>query len=660
MRKKIFCAIVAYVIFANIFISNSRSEEIYPVYSRFPDLAVEFTGYDKWESFNRKIFTFNLNANKYVIKPLNIAWASVMPKYGMDRIQNFYDNVNYPVRLFGCLFQKDYSASKQETKRFFINSTVGFVGLYDVARTKYNLEPRGEDMGQVLAYHRVKQGPYLVLPLVAQGNLRDIAGSALDLPFSPTSYIVGPISAISTGVSLMNDTTFMQPIAKMMDNYADPYDASKKLNGLEKYIKNNNLDRSDVFKQISNSQKDSSTNVNINNLSLKTGLNSDITLDNFDPQGRWTDALRTIRFDNKKIDTSVWSDLSIWNKTFEKRIKTDSVSVFPNRAKYSYRYILQKYKNSPLAIIYPSIGESANSVESVEQAKILYDAGYSVLILGSAFQWEFVKSMPDGYCPGLPYQDAYYLRESTAKALRDLAKKNNGTFGRKIVVGTSFGGLTALFAASQEEKQNMLGVSHYLVINPPIELFYALKQLDDNTQKYVGTEHEMRVEAAVTTQKVINASQMVLSGIERTEKLPFNEKDAKLAVGYAMNQKLSDVIFTIEHGNPAKKSSLYGLIRSMNFYDYANRYLISRQKAPLEQLEFDSSMYPLSDFLKTSNNYKIYHTLDDCFVNSKQLFWLKMQTKNKSVIFSNGSHLGYLYRKEFLEQFRKDIEQDRL
>lgn len=34
------------------------------------------------------------------------------------------------------------------------------------------------------------------------------------------------------------------------------------------------------------------------------------------------------------------------------------------------------------------------SSHSVLLAKLFYDAGYSVVIQGSHFQWEFVKSMP--------------------------------------------------------------------------------------------------------------------------------------------------------------------------------------------------------------------------------------------------------------------------
>lgn len=648
--------LISIVVFCLIFCLNNISfaADNIGVITRYPDYAFEFTGIDKCENFNRKMFNFNLKFNKYIVRPINIVWASVMPQYGMDRVKIFYTNINYPVRLISCLLQKDFKSSKTETKRFLTNTTLGVVGLYDPALTKYKIAPRDEDMGQVLAYYHVKKGPYLVLPIIDQGNIRDIGGDALNLPLNPTSYIVGPISAVSTGLSYLNETSYMQPVFKLAEDYADPYETSKQLSGIDRYIKNSNLDRIDVFKD----EKLSQNMVKINNTAINSGLKADIKLNNYNPQSPLIDAMRTIFFDNQNLNDSKWSDLSVWNKSFTKKFKFSSVNIGSMRPNYKYRYVLQKNKQAPLAIIYPSIGESIMSNESTMQAKILYDEGYSVAILGSTFQWAFVKSMPDNYRPGLPYQDASYLRNITSKVVTDLQVRTSYAFNKKIIVGTSFGGLTALFVAVQENTNNTLGISNYITINPPIEIFFALKQIDKYSQDWKNNPTDLKYRAALTAEKVIQVSQRVANrSIEKEpEKLPFNEDEAKLAISFAMKQKLSDVVFIIEHGSTSKKSDLYKSINDMSFYDYAQKYLISNQPKSIEQLDYDSSLYSLADFLQTSKNYKIYHSLDDCFVNPEQLIWLKKQSGNKAVFLSNGSHLGFLYRKEFIDAFKKDID----
>lgn len=619
----------------------------------FPDYSYEFTGKDPWEGFNRKIFVFNIKANKYFIRPINIVWASVMPQYGLDRIQGLYKNFNYPVRLIGSLLQKDTESAGIETKRFFINTTIGLAGMYDPALRYFKLEPRDESVEQALAYRKLKQGPYLVLPIVTQGNTRDVAGWLLDLPLNLSNYlfIIGPVSAISGGVSYLNDVTLMQPILELADNNADPYEVSKQLCGIEDYIKNSNIDRKEVLE----SQTHQQNIVPISHNTVNPNLKPNIELMNYNSQGPYVDAMRTMYFDNVNLNKSIWSDLSIWNRSFVKEVKTGSVKVTPTRDKYKYKYILQQNKEAPLAIIYPSIGEGIRSSESLVQAKILYDEGYSVIILGSSFQWEFVKSMPIFYIPGMPTQDAYYLRKVTAKVIDDLERKKDCKFNKKIIIGTSFGGLTALFAAAEEEKENTLGVSKYITINPPVEVFFALKQIDKLFEDQQKDFSAFKQKVAVTDQKIINVSQEIIENKHLHQPLPFTEDEAKLAISFSMKQKLSDVIFTVEGGKVYKKNDLHQIINNMNFNDYANKYLIKDSDKKMDTLVYENSLYSISDFLKNSQNYKIYNSLDDCFVSEKQLQWLKKEAGLKMVLFSNGSHLGYLYRQEFLNQFKSDI-----
>lgn len=633
---------------ASFALESSKVKNVYP------DYGYEFNGRDTCERFNRKLFIFNLKMNKYLIRPVNIVWASVMPKYGMDRIQCAYKNINYPVRVTSCLLQKDFKGSKQETIRFLTNTTLGFAGLYDPAKTKFKIEPRQEDMQQVLAYYHIKKGPYLVLPVV-RGNIRDLAGQALNCPFNPCSYVLGPFAVLASAAFFINNTTYMQPLVKRIDDtYADPYEITKQIDGIERYIKNNNLDRKEVLKEKTASQNI----INISNVSEVPNLKADVNLNNFNPQTPLIDSMRTAIFDNQKLDYSIWSEMSLWNKAFNKRLKSASVCIDKTRPRYKYRYILrQTSKTTPLAILYPSIGDGINSDKSTVLAKILYDEGYSVIIQGSAFNWEFVKSMPKSYRPGLPYQDAKYLRMLTDKIINDVQVKHGYKFDNRILVGCSFGGLTALFVAAQEENQNVLGISKYITINPPIQIFFALKQLDKYSQDWKYDKSDIKMRAAITAEKVLETAQKMSDENykNKPDQFNFTDDEAKLVVGFVMKQKLSDVVFAVENGSRSKKNECYNYVNNMSFYDYAQKYLFVNQNKPVEQFDYDSSLYSMANFLHESKKYKIYHSLDDYFVNLEQLVWLKDQAKDKAVYFSNGSHMGFLYRQEFLDQFKKDI-----
>ena len=65
----------------------------------------------------------------------------------------------------------------------------------------------------------------------------------------------------------------------------------------------------------------------------------------------------------------------------------------------------------------------------------------------------------------------------------------------------------------------------------------------------------------------------------------------------------------------------------------------------------------ITNYLKTANNYKIYHSSNDYLINSAQLKHLKKLSGDKLVIMDNGSHMGFLYRIEFLADLKKTIKE---
>ena len=690
MLKKIITVLTILIGISNI----SIAEELIKPQSKYPDYAYLYLGADKYEKINRKIFAFNLGLNKYAIRPVHILWCSVMPEYGIERIQTAYKNIEYPKRLVSTLIQKDFKSSGTETLRFLANTTIGIGGMFDPAKRYFKLEPVNEDMEQALTKCKCNSGSYIVLPVMNGTTARGIAGKILDTSLNPTTYVGTPILAMVKAGLTVNRTSYIQPLIKMIEsNYADPYEIARKMYGIDNYIKCSNLDRKEVlengFKEIENTPElvqntldmRGKTNIetanskekltvtdivkggaNIDNIILQSynsdnsQLMADMLLEDYKPQNPVVDSMRTALFDMPEVDASMWNELSVWNRCFSKKIKTASVNITPDRADYNFKYIMQKDKNSPVAIIYPSIGEGITSRHSVILAKIFYDEGYSVIIQGSHFQWEFVKSMPQGYAPGIPSIDAEYLKTVTGKIIEKLENKYNCKFSEKTVIGTSFGALTTLFLANSEFKNNTLNITKYISICPPVELVYAMEQVDKNSEEWNKNPDNLKETAAITAAKVVQLTDMKDTAKDlELENLPFTEEEGKLITGFIMHQKLSDLIFTIENIPKNKKTDIYTAINNMNYRDYTEKYLLNGTHKTLEDLRNESSLLSISDFLQNSINYKIYHSLDDYLVNTKQLKQLKIRTGKKTLLLSNGAHLGFLYTPEFLKDLKQEI-----
>ena len=685
MKKTIIFTISLLCLFNTV-----TAEELIKQQSKYPDYAYMYLGPDRFEKINRKIFNFNLGLNKYAIRPVHILWSSIMPEYGIDRIQSAYRNIEYPKRLVSSLIQKDFKTSGTETVRFLTNTTLGLGGLYDPAKSIFHIEPSTEDMEQALTKCKCCSGPYIVLPVINGTTTRGIAGKILDTSLNPTSYVGTPILAMVKAGLTINRTSYMQPLIKMIEStYVDPYEIARKMYGLDNFIKCENLDRKETLeKGFQNLEPDLPPDVNpelvklpdlkasaddltvqdivrnsknLDDILVKSYNNNNSTLladkviFDYNPQNPIVDSMRTALFDLPDIDDSIWNELSIWNRSFSKKIKTSSVNVTPDKENYKFRYIMQNNKNAPLAIIYPSIGEGIQSHHALVMAKLFYDEGYSVVIQGSHFQWEFVKSMPDNYHPGVPTQDIKYLKNVTAKIIDKLETKYDCKFSQKTVMGTSLGAMATLFLADNEYKNNTLGITKYISVCPPIDLLYAMEQFDRNGEEWSKNPNNLKNRVAETASKIVQ-----LANIKDEKKdfqigtLPFSEAEGKLITGFVMHQKLSDLIFTLEKIPKNKATNIYETINNMNYRDYMEKYILSENYS-FDKLSGDTSILSLANFLKNSNNYKIYHSIDDYIVNKKQLKQLKLYSGKKTVLMSNGAHLGFMYTPEFLEDLRKEI-----
>ena len=225
------------------------------------------------------------------------------------------------------------------------------------------------------------------------------------------------------------------------------------------------------------------------------------------------------------------------------------------------------------------------------------------------------------------------------------------------MIGTSFGAITALFMASNEYKHNTLGINKYISINPPIELIYAMKAVDKNGEEWQKNPNNLKERVALTSAKILNLWNKKDESNFELSTLPFNDYEAKLITGFVMHQKLSDLVMTIENIPKNKKSDFYKDINNMNYEDYMRKYVLGDSILAFDELNYDTSLYSIADYLQNNDNYKIYHSLDDYLVNAHQLNMLKKYTGNKSIFLSNGSHLGFMYRQEFIDELKKNFSE---
>jgi phospholipid-binding lipoprotein MlaA len=146
--------------------------------------------YDPWESFNEKMFTFNRNVDRFVLKPVARGYMFIMPEPWQVMIGNGFDNINFVPRFVNSLLQGKWSGAGRELARFLINSTAGIGGLFDPAKDFWGIQKSREDFGQTLGVWGSGPGPYLILPFLEPLTVRDGIGKFVDGLMDPLSYLL--------------------------------------------------------------------------------------------------------------------------------------------------------------------------------------------------------------------------------------------------------------------------------------------------------------------------------------------------------------------------------------------------------------------------------------------------------------------------------------
>ena len=144
---------------------------------------------DPWERFNEKVFEFNRQTDRYVLKPVAKVYSVIMPEPFQVMIANGFDNISFVPRMVNSLLQGKWGGASRELSRFLINSTAGIGGLFDAAKY-WGIEKSREDFGQTLGVWGVSPGPYLIVPFMEPMTVRDGIGRGVDSFMNPLSYFI--------------------------------------------------------------------------------------------------------------------------------------------------------------------------------------------------------------------------------------------------------------------------------------------------------------------------------------------------------------------------------------------------------------------------------------------------------------------------------------
>ena len=135
---------------------------------------------DCFESFNRATFSLNMGLDKAIFKPVAKGYRS-LPSPVRAGTSNALNNLSSLITIPNNILQGEFKAAGVNTGRFAVNTTIGVLGIFDVAEKMGFSEYEKEDYGQTLGKWGVGAGCYVVIPVLGPSTARDTVGSFLNI-----------------------------------------------------------------------------------------------------------------------------------------------------------------------------------------------------------------------------------------------------------------------------------------------------------------------------------------------------------------------------------------------------------------------------------------------------------------------------------------------
>jgi len=220
---------------------------------------------DCFEPLNRATFALNQGLDKAILKPVAKGYRT-LPAPIKKGTGNVLNNLSTLITIPNNVLQGDFALAGINAGRLFINTTVGILGIFDVASDMGFPKYVKEDYGQTLGTWGVGPGCYIVLPVLGPSSVRDTAGMFVNVmggdPYYNISvngnneYLDGKLFAVSKVLSGVEfRAANIESVDNLEKNSVDFYASVKSLYTQDRENKIKNTQRGNI-EVIFNDEKD--------------------------------------------------------------------------------------------------------------------------------------------------------------------------------------------------------------------------------------------------------------------------------------------------------------------------------------------------------------------------------------------------------------------
>lgn len=329
--------------------------------------------------------------------------------------------------------------------------------------------------------------------------------------------------------------------------------------------------------------------------------------------------------------------------------------------------LYRQTRPAPLLFILAGVGSNPYFGVAPYLASLYFREGFHVVILPSPMSWNFALSASRSGAPGYAPEDARDLYEVMQKTLTALRSRYDVKTTSINFIGVSLGALQGAYLSLIDADARRIGIDKYLLVNPPVDLAYAVNKIDEWTglKKKFGPERSQDV--------VSKALAIVDSFAEERQDNPvvfdrlakklrgFTREELQYLIAENLQSQLPELVYVTQiiHDQKlltAPKEDMRKRLEQAKDFTLTkyNQIIalprwqkqIGNPQADLDTFIMNGSLIPIVNRLRNNPKVHILHNADDFLAERKSIEALKDALGDQMTVFPYGGHLGNLWYSE--------------
>lgn len=366
----------------------------------------------------------------------------------------------------------------------------------------------------------------------------------------------------------------------------------------------------------------------------------------------------------------------------EIRLQNRKLSGYKDHRDLSVRFYPSPWPTKQLVFIISGIGGDTKSGYSKFLANQTQMRGVDAVAVPNVLHKNFIISSSTTGLVGGSAADGEDLYQALIQIKLALEAKGH-RYDKVSLVGYSHGALLSAFIetadqrAIQSNSRNALKFDSALLINPPVDLLYALRLIDKRSKATKEISLKSLIKLAFRFHKLIGKFTKILttseSHVEFSKSLKMTPEQRFAIIGKALSGTLPSAILASqavndlgvlpqleEIGSVGYDESVRLRRRAAKRYSYEDYVLkffsaqsVKTKSEPfsLDSLNQSNSLSALATALKSSKNIYLMHNMDDMLLANGQGYWLENIFGNRAIIYPTGGHLGNMWYPDNLNDY---------